>query len=556
MQNVESVTRRSLRPFIALGLVAAVAQTVRVVTANRVGSPSLFVDDAFYYFGIARNIVRGNGSTWDGINTTSGYHPLWMLTILPVFMVVRGRFGVLTAIKVLSGLLWIFALREVAKIAESIGARRAIWFGTLPIAMYAIFFGRSTPFAGVETGLLLPWLLAAIAVCCTQGTRGSRTRLSLLLAAATLTRLDAIATIAAIAAVAVWKWDATASLAKRARSFVWIVAPSIACVTLVAAANVAWTGHLLTVSSRAKARGGGSSRHYALHQYFTQPGSLPIVVGIGALSAVVVLTALFASRWRAHGDRMNAPLRLSYMLTALWLAEFAATALFDSQSSWPQWPWYFYNSFIILLLAPGLIIHAAFPSLESRVVRFGATRWRRAPVIARYALPLAIGVLVGGATSVHANGNENFYTQNAKAALALRATLPNGAVLAMGDRSGVFGYLVERPVVQLEGIVNSNQFLDAVERRDVDQFLRREHVSYFVKSAHTIDRYPLETDGGPEPGVKHCGWRFEPYFGESDKMMFTVCTSDIVYTSTASQGERLTVWKLTKPVGSFHISHS
>lgn len=43
------------------------------------------VDDAFYYFQIARNITHGLGSTFDGINPTNGYHPLWMLLLLPIF---------------------------------------------------------------------------------------------------------------------------------------------------------------------------------------------------------------------------------------------------------------------------------------------------------------------------------------------------------------------------------------------------------------------------------------------------------------------------------------
>ena len=41
-------------------------------------------DDAFYYFQIARNILDGKGSTFDGIYPTNGYHPLWMLVLLPI----------------------------------------------------------------------------------------------------------------------------------------------------------------------------------------------------------------------------------------------------------------------------------------------------------------------------------------------------------------------------------------------------------------------------------------------------------------------------------------
>ena len=42
-------------------------------------------DDSFYYFETARNIIHGCGSSFDCINPANGYHPLWMLMILPIF---------------------------------------------------------------------------------------------------------------------------------------------------------------------------------------------------------------------------------------------------------------------------------------------------------------------------------------------------------------------------------------------------------------------------------------------------------------------------------------
>ena len=42
-------------------------------------------DDAFYYFVPARNIAQGLGVTFDGITTTNGFHPLWLLVNVPVF---------------------------------------------------------------------------------------------------------------------------------------------------------------------------------------------------------------------------------------------------------------------------------------------------------------------------------------------------------------------------------------------------------------------------------------------------------------------------------------
>ena len=46
-------------------------------------------DDAYYYFKVAENIGLGHGSTFDGINPTNGYHPLWMLVCIPIFALAR-----------------------------------------------------------------------------------------------------------------------------------------------------------------------------------------------------------------------------------------------------------------------------------------------------------------------------------------------------------------------------------------------------------------------------------------------------------------------------------
>src|SRR6266436_4937086 len=45
----------------------------------------VIADDAYYYFTIARNVAQGAGSTFDGIAPTNGYHPLYMLSLVPVF---------------------------------------------------------------------------------------------------------------------------------------------------------------------------------------------------------------------------------------------------------------------------------------------------------------------------------------------------------------------------------------------------------------------------------------------------------------------------------------
>jgi hypothetical protein len=56
-------------------------------------------DDAFFYYQVARNVVEGHGFTFDGINLTNGYHPLWMLICIAVFWL--SRFHLLLPLRVL-----------------------------------------------------------------------------------------------------------------------------------------------------------------------------------------------------------------------------------------------------------------------------------------------------------------------------------------------------------------------------------------------------------------------------------------------------------------------
>ena len=91
-------------------------------------------DDAYYYFKVAQNISEGHGSTFDGINRTNGYHPLWMLVCIPIFAL--ARFDLILPLRVLllvmSGLSVVTAIllyRLIGRIfAPAIGALAAVFW--------------------------------------------------------------------------------------------------------------------------------------------------------------------------------------------------------------------------------------------------------------------------------------------------------------------------------------------------------------------------------------------------------------------------------------------
>ncbi|MCI0609478.1 MAG: hypothetical protein L0Z71_10510 [Anaerolineae bacterium] len=110
-------------------------------------------DDAYYYFKVAQNISEGYGSTFDRINPTNGYHPLWMSICIPIFAL--ARFDLVLPLRILllvmSGLsvaTGILLYRLIGKVfAPAIGAIAAL-FWVFSFDVLGIVYQH-----GLETGI-------------------------------------------------------------------------------------------------------------------------------------------------------------------------------------------------------------------------------------------------------------------------------------------------------------------------------------------------------------------------------------------------------------------
>lgn len=78
-----AVVRLLLGTILVLGLVARLSLAWSSITQI---FTTFMPDDAFYYFGIARNIAQGYGPTSDRFAPTNGYHPLWMAVLSAIYL--------------------------------------------------------------------------------------------------------------------------------------------------------------------------------------------------------------------------------------------------------------------------------------------------------------------------------------------------------------------------------------------------------------------------------------------------------------------------------------
>jgi hypothetical protein len=111
-------------------------------------------DDAYYYFKTAQNIAEGRGITFDGINPTNGYHPLWMLLCIPIFALARYDLILplrilLMVMAVLNGWTSILVYRSVScTFARPIAMLAAVFWGFFPYIHFTVYeFGLETPLA-------------------------------------------------------------------------------------------------------------------------------------------------------------------------------------------------------------------------------------------------------------------------------------------------------------------------------------------------------------------------------------------------------------------------
>jgi|NGEPerStandDraft_6_1074524.scaffolds.fasta_scaffold29501_3 hypothetical protein len=112
-------------PWVIYALVIPLGKLVIAVVADRTRLVSLYVDDAFYYFRVAHNIASGAGSTFDGIDLTNGYHPLWQLLLVPLFAGGPRSLTALVYVAVLQGVIWAAAILIVYRLARR--TQRSHW---------------------------------------------------------------------------------------------------------------------------------------------------------------------------------------------------------------------------------------------------------------------------------------------------------------------------------------------------------------------------------------------------------------------------------------------
>lgn len=475
-------------------------------------------DDAWYYFGIARNVAEGNGSTFDGINATNGYHPLWLLLCSVFYLVGLDGLVAVRAILVAQLALWAGALWVLAGTAARTGwprlderpdaatARRRctvlvsiVWFLVAANPYVLKLFVN-----GMESGLvaLLGALVLALAVR-TDGNPLERPGLlAALLCLSFLARTDSALWIVVLL---VWLAVRNRGIDRRLVGVVGALAVTgMAYLT----SNLVIVGHPFQISGEVK-------------RVPLDAGRAVILLVCAAATVGIVLAGLRSARTPSA----QFPRTKHWFATTAWYpAGLVLLTAYDMVLTSEVYLWHFAPQ---MLWIAATLLHAASDMAESAVVERPlddpSAVWRPVAVSAVFIVPL----LLGGLYQVRSfTDREQVSAQIGDRAAGewIDANLPPDAVIGSFD-AGALGYFAGRPVVNLDGLVNSYEWDEARDQgtEATSRFLRDLGITHLANHGDVVD--------GDDPAMRDIADR---YLGkDAGDRLELVHTDEYTYAGTA-----------------------
>jgi hypothetical protein len=136
-------------------------------------------------------------------------------------------------------------------------------------------------------------------------------------------------------------------------------------------------------------------------------------------------------------------------------------------SGWILFRWYFYFVFMAAGLAAALLV----------------VQLRRSGALQRVGIPLGVvGLILTPVVIVLGLKPDPWQVEIAAIAKRLQAfSAEHAGVYAMGDAAGTAGWMMNQPLVQLEGLMMSHDFIDRIrQRQPLEQVFRDYHVNYYI----------------------------------------------------------------------------
>jgi len=435
---------------------------------------SFFEDDFFYYLVVAKNLIHHGVSTFNGIQPTNGYHPLWLLINAVLYRIFRDSKSLFVALVLLIWLLVCGTYRALRRAQSLLHASDG--YG-LACVLFTLTFMAVVSRTGMEVSLTLFFLALFWRRMAAQPLEDQKPRsavLSGLLASGiVLSRIDALMVVVVYGALMLYKPTGTRRTALR--SLLWF-AVGLLPIAAYFAFNRIEFGAFLPISGIAKN---------------LKEGLIPSASTARSLLAIRVVNILltwpacmigilyFVHLLRRSDEGSSSDTGGRRVQLCVLLHPVLFYTVLSITSDWPIWTWYLYPLVPIgALLGPVAI--ADWKRLRSKTAVHGLTA-----AVACIAVLTLISL-------VRPNATEVLLYQQAVELQSFAKTHPGR--YAMGGGAGMPSYLMPAPVVQLEGLTGDAAFVEIIKRKEpLVKALSELQVDYYAtmllsKSGHIHGR--------------------------------------------------------------------
>lgn len=463
-------------------------------------------DDAYIYFKLASNIVSGKGSTFDGLTPTNGFHPLWLLMLMPLFRLSSPDLELPIHLSLsLASLLNVFTAIFIFRIVELAGGKPrwamiacAIWLFNPFIILIAL--------SGVEVSLYVFFAALTIYWWFSTKLQGGFSyvriaTLGIVTGFTILSRTDAIFLFIAILIDLVWQ-----GFKKRhelSRTFlIFHVLAYILSVGVIIGPWFFWNVskfHMIYQSSGQAI----AYRHHTLfldaqdtggfllfiklllllllHLYETVPLFLDIVLADYIFSALVfgAIIGMIVVVMRDNRMSIIDTIKASHPLRGLSFALLFAilVCLFYPLYLWNFQKWYFLSAALVAIVYLGIVASLISDAVVPRL------RWL---VVVSAFLFL---VFLGKGAYMWMKGSffpHQIHMYEAAKLLAENEHDYEGTFGAFN--AGIYGYYSNRTVINLDGVVN-NDALHAIQKRQLYSYIRSKDINYLIDYQSSVERY-------------------------------------------------------------------
>jgi hypothetical protein len=444
------------------------------------------IDDGLYYPIIARNLLERGKMTFDGVTSTNGFHPLWMLLMIPLCAITSDPEVTLRMVFALAFMVMLAALYLFTKVV----VRLRFSLGGVTIA-FVIVFANIRSFtmllSTIEAPIVLLMYLAYIHFSLRTGDRRfTKTTTALLggilMGLAFLARTDSVFLCASYGLLLLYHLiTKKITLAAGARAGLAAAGGVLAIAIPYCAVNYANFGHVLSVSGHRKIASFSLDRTLTLPVHLLRDTLVPRLTWAFGLPGWLEPVLIWATLLSGLVLTLGAALRLRRQLLSS-LAPLAEFVVFAAVHF--CWVWFF---------MPGeALISSWYYVSELLVVGIGAGTvmppTRRANVLC-HALAGALLLLQVLAYPRFVR-NKTMTWAKFEIAHYVRDHLPPNARLGMFD-AGITSYFSHRDFVVLGGLAGDFEQSELTAKNDIGEIARRYGVTHIVLDL------PLRTEARP-----------------------------------------------------------